>query len=425
METTTAVAVRAESRAVLHESALAPSDVVAQVQLIQHVMQEVMQDGEHYGVIPGCGSKPALLKAGAEKLCFTFRLAPSYVVERHDFDGGHREYEVRCDLTHIESGRFIAAGVGLCSTMESKYRWRKASRVCPKCGQESIIKGKREYGGGWVCFKKKGGCNAKWPDGAAEIESQEEGRVENEDIADVYNTVLKMAKKRAHVDATITATAASDIFTQDIEDLPIAGDRVVDTKYEDAPEGQTPRKRVAGTANGPVEVRERRRAPQPPPATRTASSSHANQTNVFEDPAEQPDYQARAKNARAWLLGLPVEQFEAAKNRADDEMSSWPAPVREMGAMHVAQAIDKRKELERKIANLEANLRDGYADTPADDVRAAVKAEVKDWPRYWAERAQSMAEAVIAEHEAGAAARAIQQGNGALPKKQATEVAGR
>jgi hypothetical protein len=29
-----------------------------------------------------------------------------------------------------------------------------------------------------------------------------------------------MAKKRAHVDAILTATAASDIFTQDIEDMP-------------------------------------------------------------------------------------------------------------------------------------------------------------------------------------------------------------
>jgi len=36
----------------------------------------------------------------------------------------------------------------------------------------------------------------------------------------VANTILKMAKKRAQVDAVITATAASDIFTQDIEDLP-------------------------------------------------------------------------------------------------------------------------------------------------------------------------------------------------------------
>ncbi len=44
-------------------------------------------------------------------------------------------------------------------------------------------------------------------------------RAENPDPADQYNTVLKMAKKRALVDAVLTATAASDCFAQDLEDL--------------------------------------------------------------------------------------------------------------------------------------------------------------------------------------------------------------
>jgi hypothetical protein len=50
------------------------------------------------------------------------------------------------------------------------------------------------------------------------VKYQDAARQENPDIADVYNTVLKMAKKRALVDATITACAASDIFTQDMEE---------------------------------------------------------------------------------------------------------------------------------------------------------------------------------------------------------------
>ena len=412
METTTAVAVRADQpRAVLHESALAPSDVVAQVQLIQHVMQEVMQDGEHYGVIPGCGSKPALLKAGAEKLCFTFRLAPSYQVERHDFDGGHREYEVRCDLTHIESGRFIAAGVGLCSTMESKYRWRKASRVCPKCGQESIIKGKREYGGGWVCFKKRGGCNAKWPDGAAEIESLTEGRVENEDIADVYNTVLKMAKKRAHVDATITATAASDIFTQDIEDLPIADVEVVE------PEGaRRSEKRPSGKPPG---KRDRASAPPNPtgPASRTASSSHANQTNVFEDPAEQPDYDARAKTIRNWLIGRSAEAIEAALAKARAEVAPWPDPVRPRGEAYIEQAVAKRDQLAEQVENMEQNAAERYAEgIEPQRLRETVEEHVAEWPEWWRAQALATFEAVVTEQATAAATRSIQQNRTALPK---------
>jgi hypothetical protein len=110
-------------------------------------------------------------------------------------------------------------GVGSCSTLETKFRYRKAEQTCPKCGKPTIIKGKKEYGGGWLCYQKKGGCGAKFVDGDKDIENQNMGRIEHDNPADYYNTVLKMAKKRAQVDAILTATAASDIFTQDVEEM--------------------------------------------------------------------------------------------------------------------------------------------------------------------------------------------------------------
>jgi hypothetical protein len=185
--------------------------------LIQEVMQAVMQEGYHYGVIPGT-EKPTLLKPGAEKLTTTFRLAPLIHVEARELGNGHREYQVRCTLVHIPTARVYGEGVGSCSTLESRYRYRNAERTCPYCGRSTIIKGRAEYGGGWLCFQRKGGCGAKFADQDPSIVSQAAGRVENTDLADTYNTVLKMAKKRALVDATLTATAASDIFTQDLED---------------------------------------------------------------------------------------------------------------------------------------------------------------------------------------------------------------
>lgn len=200
-------------------SPLPVETVKHQIQVIQQVMRDAMVKDTHYGVVPGCGDKPTLLKAGAEKLSLTFRLAPTYVVTKTDLGHGHREYEVRCTLTHIPSSKVFGEGVGICSTHESKYRYRKAERVCPACGKDTIIKGKAEYGGGWLCFAKKGGCGAKFKDDDEAITSQQVGRVDNPDIADVFNTVLKMAKKRAHVDAVLTATAASDIFAQDLEDI--------------------------------------------------------------------------------------------------------------------------------------------------------------------------------------------------------------
>lgn len=194
-------------------------EVRAQVNKIQELMESVMNEGTHFGVVPGCGEKPSLLKPGAEKLCFVFKVVPEFEVHRDDLAGGHREYQITCRLKSMMTGAIVGEGVGSCSTMESKYRWRNAAKKCPSCGKETIIKGKEEYGGGWVCLAKRGGCGAKFGDNAPEIVNQPVGKIENIDIADTYNTVLKMAKKRAHVDATITAFAASDIFTQDIEDM--------------------------------------------------------------------------------------------------------------------------------------------------------------------------------------------------------------
>ncbi len=193
-------------------------DVRNQVNRIQEIMRDVMKKGEHYDTLPDC-EKPCLLKPGAEKLCLTFRMAPKYDVILRQLADGHREYEVVCYLYHIYTGVFLGSGVGLCSTQESKYAYRNAERKCPMCGKTAIIRGQKKFGGGWVCWKKKGGCGAKFPDGDKGIEGQDIGKVPNPNIADTYNTVLKIGKKRAHVDASLTVTAASDIFTQDLEDM--------------------------------------------------------------------------------------------------------------------------------------------------------------------------------------------------------------
>jgi ribosomal protein L37AE/L43A len=207
----TAPALRAE---------LTIEELVAQAKKIHAAMDKVMTDGEHYGVIPGT-SKPTLYQPGAQKLLLLFRLDPQYVSTpiAPDLGGGdHLAVKSVCTLWHIPSGQRLGSGEGICSTREVKYAYRQARRKCPHCGQEAIMRGKAEYGGGWLCFKKRDGCGAKFKDGDAAIEAQPQGRVPNEDLADCYNTVLKMANKRALVAATLNVTAASDLFTQDLED---------------------------------------------------------------------------------------------------------------------------------------------------------------------------------------------------------------
>lgn len=227
--------------AVRHE--LEVDDLVAQVEKIQQVMQRVMVESNpekgidgHYGKIPGT-NKPTLLKAGAEKLCMVFRLRPEFESVR-EWDGPHLSVFSRCTLIHIPTGQSFGTGEGMCSTKEKKYRERKAERVCPNCGVAAIIKSKAEWGGGWNCWAKKGGCNTKFKPGDPAIESQDNGTVENPDLADLYNTVVKMANKRSHVAATLLCTAASDLFTQDVEDLPHAAAPAAPQRKVPTPEEQ-------------------------------------------------------------------------------------------------------------------------------------------------------------------------------------------
>ncbi len=187
-----------EEVAIYESKPLTAKDIKNQVDLIQDVMKGVMKDHEHYGVIPGCGDKPALLKPGAEKLNLTFRMAPDPETVIIDMGEGHREYRVKCIMKSIETGKFLGAGVGSASTMETKWRFRKGEQKCPKCGKEAIIKGKQEYGGGWLCFKKKGGCGEKFKDGDSTIENQEMGRIEYDNPADYYNCVTPDTKVLTH-----------------------------------------------------------------------------------------------------------------------------------------------------------------------------------------------------------------------------------
>lgn len=198
---------------------LSVDSVMQRHSIIEEVTQKVMKEGVHYGK-PFAGSdKKVLLKGGAEKLKVVFQLSDECDVRVINHENGHREYRVTTKIYHYPSQTYLGHGEGSCSTLESKYRWRQSDRKCPNCQKTTIIKGKKEYGGGWLCWEKKGGCGSKWSDGDKAIEGQKLGWVENEDIADVYNTVLKMAKKRSVVDAVINVTGCSDLFTQD-EDTP-------------------------------------------------------------------------------------------------------------------------------------------------------------------------------------------------------------
>ena len=178
-------------------------------------------DGGDYGIIPGAGKKKVLFKSGGEKLTDIYGLAARYVImsKVEEWDRGLFDFTIQCELHRKTDEMFVGSGVGSCSSWEAKYRWREGKRVCPQCHQDTIIKGKDEYGGGWLCWGKKGGCGAKFSSTDPGILDQKVGRLENSDLIDAKNTVLKIAKKRAFIDAVISVTRSSGIFTQDLDEL--------------------------------------------------------------------------------------------------------------------------------------------------------------------------------------------------------------
>jgi len=184
------------------ETRRSAQQMVAQRAAIVECMSSVMRRDHDFGVIPGTG-KPSLYKPGSEKLLAMFNLAASPSVEDLSTPDCIR-YRVTITVVHAPSQGVVGYGVGEASSAESKYQWREA--VCQQEWEETPedrrrIKWKRGYRGGE-------------PFSVPQIRA---------DMEDVANTVLKMAKKRAQIDAVLTATAASDVFAQDVDELVSAG----------------------------------------------------------------------------------------------------------------------------------------------------------------------------------------------------------
>ena len=128
----------------------------------------VLIAGSDFGLITNC-KKPTLLKSGAEKILnYLGLIARTEVVNRvENYDIGFFSYEIKVFLIDY-NGVVKAEGLGICNSRETKYAKSSAYQQ--------------------------------------------------------QNTIIKMAKKRALVDATLNVGSLSSRFTQDIEDLSIEPD---------------------------------------------------------------------------------------------------------------------------------------------------------------------------------------------------------
>lgn len=163
----------------------------------QQLVRSQFKQNHDFGVIPGTGNKPTLLKPGAEKIVMLLGLTSEYEVieSTRDFEKGFFQYQIKCKL--IKNGTIVTEGMGAANTKERKYL--------------------------------------------------------KQDPFSVDNTVLKMAKKRALVDAALLVGSLSDIFTQDIEDMDLHGESTDQKRYytdQDGTISTAQAKRIYAIAKG-------------------------------------------------------------------------------------------------------------------------------------------------------------------------------
>ena len=297
----------------VEEYAMSIDGLLRQVQLIQEVMSKVMKINEHYGVIPGT-DKPTLLKPGAEKLCLTFRLDPDYEIIREIRDKDFLAYTVKCILHHIPTKQEIASGIGSCNSKETKYRYRYKEESTGNPVPKEYWKAKQDNDSKEMKRILGEGMRAAKIDGQWVIAKSQ--KVENDNPWDQDNTIIKMACKRALVAATLNATAASDIFTQDLEDMeepPI--------KNKEKPSDKNPEMKEPG---------EKKEPPEPPPNMKRVITV-GNQKHFFSV--------ARVSGKtddviKAYLLSLGIEHSADIPYARFEEVCKWAQtkePEREAG----------------------------------------------------------------------------------------------
>ena len=134
-----------------------------QITDIETIVAKHLKAGRDFDRLPNT-TKPTLLKSGAETLAavFAFRTTAKVINRIENFDKQFVLYEV-CVTVFDRDGNTVAEGLGSCNSRERRYL--------------------------------------------------------KSDFASNLNTILKMAKKRAFIDAILTATHSSKVFTQDIEDI--------------------------------------------------------------------------------------------------------------------------------------------------------------------------------------------------------------
>lgn len=174
---------------------------VKKVRTLQSTLKNILTDGYDYGKIQGCGDKPTLLKPGAEKILMAMGITSTYelVKQTENFEGkGFFSYTYKCILE--KNGIKITEGWGHANSKEKKWGYEYVYEKDLPLGVDKDLLKKKEF------ESKSSGIFYKY-----EVEADANSKA---------NTIMKMAKKRAQIDAVLAVASLSEVFTQDFDDLP-------------------------------------------------------------------------------------------------------------------------------------------------------------------------------------------------------------
>lgn len=235
----------------------------------------LMTKDTDFGTIPGT-PKPTLYKSGAEILCaaFNLRAETSIVSKVEDYDTPFFDYTLKVSLYSRRDLQLVGDGVGSANTGETRYsrRWVKGSR--------------------------------------------EQRDATRDEIMTLKNTVLKMAEKRAFVDATLRVTGASRIFTQDVEDLHKSG---LEDLEDDSPPRPEDIKQTTPIPQKPAPPAPAQTAVSRPPA----SASAATQRPSFGKPASASVQAPAPQPFSPQPPAQPTSQQSQSEPSVNHNNASW------------------------------------------------------------------------------------------------------
>jgi hypothetical protein len=183
-----------------------------EINSIQEFVKSLLKPGEDYGTIKytkngkEMETKPFLYKSGAEKIAYALGLRILVDIVDKVIDENEIAYTIKCRLVRNDDV-VISEGFGVASTSEYKF-WKQVN------------------------------------------ESMRAGMPKDVAMRSISNTILKMAEKRAVVDASLHIFALSGFFSQD-EDY-VKEEIRSEGGHVEAPKHDTPKQQKPTQKNEPI-----------------------------------------------------------------------------------------------------------------------------------------------------------------------------